>query len=251
MERRCRVALGLAVGLVVFSSASSAPRAAEYRLRVASMHEEGFYAHLRAGELEDGAAGPGLDRLEQSLDAGEFPLGVLLGGRDPAPARETIARVWKAVPVQAAAPDGTAKHRWAELRWEGTPGQHSVFVIDRTAGRPQELGRVALRGTGPMRQYQVVPPTGPHKLAAIKIPLAFIWAAQERGDIWTRYVAPALDVAEGIGVVVGSDAGALLADHVYLVVRHGDRPTVYKAVLAWRPSPDDRQAPLDGPKRLF
>ena len=54
----------------------------------------------------------------------------------------------------------SATHRWAELRWQGKPGERSVFVIDQTAGRPQDVVRVALRGTGPLRQYQVYEPPG-------------------------------------------------------------------------------------------
>ena len=239
------------LGLALLASAPSVS-AEQYRLLVASVHEQGFHAYLLAGGLRDGVAGPGLDRLERSLDGREFSNGALLGDRDPRPAREPVARAWGGVPVRLAPAGAPAPQRWTELRWEGRPGEHSVFVIDRTTGRPQELVRVALRGTGPIRQYQVYVPPGPApRLAALRMPLAFLWAAQERGDVWTRHVEPVLDLGQGIGVVVGGNAGALLADHVYLIVRHAERAQTYKAVLAWRQSPDDRDAPSDHPRRLF
>ena len=252
MRQDRRVALLLVAGLAALLARAPAASAEEYRLRVVSVHEQGFYAYLKAGELKDGVSGPGLDRLERSLDSDDFPNGALLGGRDPVAAREPVARVWGGVPVRVEPAPESAPHRWTELRWQGTPGERSVFVIDKTTGRPQEVVRVAIRGAGPMRQYQVYEPPGARpRLAALRMQLAFLWAAQERGDVWTRYVEPVLDLGQGIGVVVGANAGGLLADHVYLIVRNAERATTYKAVLAWRQSPDDRQAPSDHPKRLF
>ena len=252
MRQDLRVALLAVAGLATLLAGAPAASAEEYRLRVASVHEQGFYAYLKPGELRDGVSGPGLDRLERSLDSRDFPSGALIGGRDPAPARESVARVWGGVPVRIEPAGESATHRWAELRWQGKPGERSVFVIDQTAGRPQDVVRVALRGTGPLRQYQVYEPPGASaRLAAVRMQLAFLWAAQERGDVWTKYVAPVLDLAHGIGVVVGANAGGLLADHVYLIVTHAERATTYEAVLAWRQSPDDRQAPSDNSRRLF
>lgn len=174
-----RAALDVLAGLAALLAGAPAASAVEYRLRVVSIHEQGFYAYLK-------------------------------------------------------------------------PGEQSVFVIAKTAGRSQEGVRVALRGVGPMRQYQVyVPPgTGP-TLAALRIDLGFLWSAEERGDVWTKYVAPVLDLGQGMGVVVGANAGARLADHAYLIVRHAGGPTTYEAVLAWRQSPDDRQTPADHPRHLF
>ncbi len=247
-----RVALAVLAGLATLFAGAPAASAEEYRLRVVSIHEQGFYAYLKPGELTDGVAGPGLDRLQASLDRGDFPIGAVVGGRQPTPAGEARARAWGGVPVRVE-PPAEAAHRWTELRWQGKPGEQSVFVIAKTAGRPQEVVRVALRGVGPMRQYQVyVPPPGAEPaLAALRIDLGFLWSAEERGDVWTKYVAPVLDLGQGIGVVVGANAGALLADHVYLIVKHAEGPTTYEAVLAWRQSSDDRQGPADHSIRLF
>ena len=100
MRQDRRVALLLVAGLAALLARAPAASAEEYRLRVVSVHEQGFYAYLKAGELKDGVSGPGLDRLERSLDSRDFPNGALIGGRDPAPARESVARVWGGVPVR-------------------------------------------------------------------------------------------------------------------------------------------------------
>src|SRR3990172_10541617 len=103
MRRGRRVVLRGVLGLALLAGAPGAS-AEEYRLLVASVHEQGFHAYLLAGELRDGVAGPGLDRLEQSLDGREFSNGALLGDRDPRPAREPVARAWGGVPVRLPAP---------------------------------------------------------------------------------------------------------------------------------------------------
>ncbi len=97
----------------------------------------------------------------------------------------------------------------AEVRWDGKPGERSVWVIAPSGrGRPQELYRVVLQGTGPLRQFTPCAPTNGHKLPVVKYPLEFLWFHEERGDLWDRYLAQALDLSQGIGVVAGSNCGA-------------------------------------------
>lgn len=102
-----RVGLAVLAGLAALlagAPAASAASAVEYRLRVVSIHEQGFYAYLKPGELTDGVAGPGLDRLQASFDRGDFPIGAVLGGRQPKPAGEALARAWGGVPVRVESP---------------------------------------------------------------------------------------------------------------------------------------------------
>src|SRR3990172_9209210 len=86
------VALAVLAGLAALLAGAPAASAVEYRLRVVSIHEQGFYAYLKPGELADGVAGPGLDRLPASFDRGDFPIGAVLGGRAPPPAGGALAR---------------------------------------------------------------------------------------------------------------------------------------------------------------
>jgi len=72
----------LALASLALAALGAAPAAAiEYRLRVANVRDEAFTSFLTSGELHDGATGPGLDRLESSLDTGDFPKAVLLYDR--------------------------------------------------------------------------------------------------------------------------------------------------------------------------
>lgn len=223
------VALGLA-------AAPLPAWAVEYRLQVVSLLEESFASFLKRGELADGASGPGLDRLEASLDQGEVPSGALVYDRHLQPARDGIARVYGGVRVRAEVrPGGFDRERWDEARWEGKPGEQSVWVVAASTTRLQELYRVALKGAGPLRQFQPYAiSVNSKKLEAVKAPLNFLWAEEERGTVWQRYVSRVLDLRSGIGAVVGVHQNPLFADHVYLIVSQGAEPATYKAVLAWR-----------------
>jgi hypothetical protein len=241
--RRGVVAAAGALG--VLAMASGAP-AVEYRLQVANLWENGFVALLRPGELDDGASGPGLNALETALDRGEVGAGVALPDRHVQPMREAASRAWGGVRVipQEVKAGGEGKVLWDEVRWEGRPGEQSVWLVKAISLRPQWLYRTALKGQGPMRQF--VPYTVPIdivKLPAIQLPLDFLWFYEERGTIWERYVARRLDLGLGIGVVVGANFNPSFPDWAYLVVRHAEQPTVYKAVLAWRERPSQIQAP--------
>lgn len=225
--------------------AVSAAEGVEYRLRVASLHEDSFNSMLRMGETRDGAIGPGLDALEARLDRGDFPAAALLYDRHLEPAPEARALGWSAVPVRAEVRrGGSLGHVWDEVRWEGTPGQRSVWVVTPGSRIPQELRRVALRGTGPLRH--LVPYTMPRRgrpLEVIALPLAFLRAHEASGGLWEGRVAPILDLRQGIAVVVGASEDPYAPDQAVIVVVHAAEPTTWKAVLAWRKRPEDREAP--------
>ncbi len=89
----------LALASLALAALGAAPAAAiEYRLRVANVRDEAFTSFLTSGELHDGATGPGLDRLEASLDTGDFPKAVLLYDRHLQAASDATARSYRAVP---------------------------------------------------------------------------------------------------------------------------------------------------------
>lgn len=235
----------LIAGLLATLVTASPARAVEYRLEVASLWENALYASARTAELYDGASGPGLDRLEASLDQGAIPRGVVLGDRTLRWASEQVAQAYGTVRVLAEIkPGGDGQPRWDEVRWEGKPGERSVWVVAPSGrGRPQQLYRVVLRGEGAPRQFIPYVPSNGYRSAAVKYPLSFLWWYEERGGIWDKYVSRTLDLHEGLGAVVGENSNQTFADQVYLIVQHGAQPTTYKAVLLWREYPYNFEAP--------
>jgi len=199
---------------------------------------------LKVGEASDGASGPGLDRLEASLDKGDFPKAVLLYDRHLQAAREALAVAWGGVPVRAEIQrGGDSKNLWDEVRWEGKPGEHSVWVVVPEGRRPQELVRMALKGNGPMRHFRpYAVPGGARKLDALRFPQSFLWTGEEESGVWQKHIAPLLDLSRGIGVLVG-DQMQFSADRAYIIVSHGAEPTTYKAVLAWNRRDLDKESP--------
>jgi hypothetical protein len=239
---RRRRTLALAALALSLAAAPSAVLALPYRLHVASLHQSAFYSFLGGSELLDGATGPGLDRLQAALDRGLVPQGALLWDRLVQAAPEAIARAHGGVPVTATVSQGGEGGRlWDEVRWEGVPGERSVWLISPT-GRPQRAVRLALKGEGRLRQFQ--PYAGPPGLAVLRTGLGWVWAEEERGVV---HVSRALDLRDGVGVLVAENFNPTFADHVYIVVRHTERPTTFEAVIAWQEIPE----PLEWPRRRW
>lgn len=243
--RSCR-RVGLAGAVVALTLLALVPaaQAVEYRLQVVSILDTAFVSFLKPGELKDGASGPGLDRLEASLDRGDMPKGGILFDRRVQPVRESLARAYggsRVIPEMK--PGGEGSTDWDEIVWDGKPGERSVWLVLPTMRSLQELHDVALKGGGPLRHFQ---PSGfllDGATAALALPLNFLWAQEERGTAWDKYISRGLELKYGIGAVVGVNSSALFPDQVYLIVSHADQPTTYKAVLVWRQRNLDREAP--------
>jgi hypothetical protein len=241
---------GLLVAALVTTLAGAGPaQAVEYKLQVVNLWDTALAAYAKTDELRDGGSGPGLERLEAGLDASTVPSGVVLGDRTLRWAGETVAHAYGTVRVLAdIVPGGQAQGRWDEVRWEGKPGERSVWVVAASGnGRPQRLYRVVLKGEGPPRQFMPYGPVGGSRSAAVRYPLNFLWFNEERGGLWERYLAHSLDLGEGLGAVVGENPNVFFPDHVYLIVQQAARPTTYKAVLLWRDSVHNFEAPDSAP----
>src|SRR2546426_11302778 len=140
--------------VVLLALCATLVAAVESRLRVANVRDEAFTSFLKPGEIKDGATGPGLERLEASLDTGDFPKAVLLYDRHLQAAPESTARAFGGVPVRVdvkAGGDGT--QLWDEARWEGTPGEQSVWVVASQPRRPGGLYPAAGQGQGAVREF--------------------------------------------------------------------------------------------------
>lgn len=240
-----RVLIAVVLAGVLAGVPAGPVRAVEYRLEVVNLWENALYAYARTAELYDGASGPGLERFQQSLDDATMPRGVVLGDRTLRWASERVARAYGTTRVLADIHAGGDGHPlWDEVRWEGKPGERSVWmVLPSGRGRPERLYRAVLKGEGPPRQFLPYVPTKGTRSAAVKYPLAFLWAYESRGTVWQRYVSESLDLSEGLGAVVGENDNQSLPDTVYLIVLHGAQPTTYKAMLLWREPAYNQQAP--------
>lgn len=239
----------LVVAAVLVVGVSTAA-AVEYRLRVASVHDSTLGGYLSPAEFYDGASGPGLDRLEASLDGGAFPAGGALYDRPAAPAAEMTARALGAVAVRVAAGDAASgAGRWQEFRWDGRPGERSVWVVAPSAIRYAQLERLALRGRGPLRQFRPYPSglMSRSPYAAVQVPLYFLWSVVDSGTPWEPFLSQALRLDDGIAALVGVNQNRSFADQVYLVVTHAEQPSTYEAVLVWLPRQGNRTGDAETP----
>lgn len=242
----------LVVAALALVAAAAPSSAAEYRLQVASVLDAAFRSFMKPGEAGDGATGPGLERLEASLDEGSMPKAVLLWDRHLQAASESTARAYGGVPVRAdVKKGGDGRQRWDEVLWEGAPGEQSVWVVVPGARRHGELYRVALRGAGPIRHH--VPYAGTsedRKLQVVSFFSDFLWSHEEDADFWPKRLAPVLDLGAGVAVIVGSNAAHRDADRAWIVVVHSAASATYKVVLGWRERPSERESPGNGFFRL-
>ena len=245
MRHALRLAF-VGVALIGCLALASGAGAVEYHLRVVSIPDTAYASFLLAGESSNGASGPGLNRLQATLDNGKFPYGPVLFDRRVQPVRESLGRAYggaRIIPAVRPGGDG-GPIVFDEMIWQGNPGEHSVWVLHPIVHYFQEVYNVALRGTGPLRNYQpyAIPMNGDRVQAAL-IPLNFVWAQEERGTIWSAYLSRSLDLTDNIGAVVGVNTNPLWPDHAYIITRHTEEPTTYEAVVVWQQRKIDRQAP--------
>ena len=244
MRQGWRLLLMAAVGLGGLSVAAAPAAAVEYRLQVGSIYEGAYASFIRSGEWADGASGPGLNRMEASVDEGNVPSGSLIYDRHLKPAGERVAQAYGGVPVVAPVLlGGEGRTLWDEVRWEGKPGEQTIWVVTPSSRLPQALVRVALKGKGPLRQYQPYGVPAGKKEAVVRIPSDYLSFGEQRGTIWQKDLASRLDLGNAIGAVVGLSGNPSFPDRAVLIVSQGTEPTSYKAVLAWRLRTSEQQSP--------
>ncbi len=235
----------LALVVLALGGAAAPAAAVEYRLQVVNVRDEALTSFLTPGESRDGATGPGLERLEARLDSGDVPKAVLLYDRHLRGASDSTARAYGGVPLRAdVKPGGEKQQLWDEVRWEGKPGEQSVWVVAPSTRRPGELSRTAIKGLGPMRHFlPYTVASGRTKYPVARFPLDYLFAHEDDADFWSRRLAPVLDLAEGIGVIVAASNGVFRADEAYVIVTHPAAPAAFKVVLGWRDRQNDREGP--------
>ncbi|HTY80145.1 MAG TPA: hypothetical protein VMI34_20125 [Candidatus Bathyarchaeia archaeon] len=236
---------GIAVAMALLFLAAPV-HAVEYRLLVASVVETSFTSFVSRDELVYGASGPGLQRLETALTKGDIDWGTMPPGRPLTSVPDRVARAWAGVGVRSdILRGGVDTGRWDEVRWDGKPGERSIWLIKATGNpRPQSVQRLTLEGgASPVRQYLPFTYTGSARLAVLQMPQPLITFAENQGNVWDRWVAKGLDLGQGIGAVVAFSPNALNPDLVYLVVQQGERPATYRAVISWSDADIDRESP--------
>lgn len=215
--------------LLALAIAGPAPaEAVEYRLRIVSLYEEAFDSYL-------GMRAPAsLARIESALDGEGIPSATVLHDRWAEPVDPEAARAFGATPAKLELTPNR-KAFLPELRWEGAPGGRTVWVIEGRSYHTHELARVALRGSGALRDlYPRNAALRLERARAVAFPRNFIDFWIDRTELWTRWVSRYLDMSDGIGAVVGLDLGSPQPDRVYVVIDHPQEPRTFKALLAWR-----------------
>jgi len=239
------ILLGLFGSLLLGTTSA---HAVEYRLLVASIFDATLMSFMSPPELVYGASGPGLERVEKSLDSGQIDVGAMPAGRPLVSVAADVAKAWGAVPVPGVLPARGDAGRWDEVRWQGNPGERSIWMVKGLANaRPQSIRRVTLEGMGPVRQYQPYAYTGKERLAVLLMPQALIMHYESRGTLWEKWVGNGLSLDGGIAAVVARSNNALTPDSVYLIVQQTAQPTTYRTVVSWSDREIDREG-IDVPQ---
>ncbi len=227
--------LAVAVGMLAVLAIQAPAAAVEYRLKVASVFDQSLTSFLGFGELNDGATGPGFQRLEAALTEGSADRGMIVTQRPLASVPDSIARAWGGVAVTAPIARGGVVSFWDEVRWDGNPGERSIWIVRSTGRmRPQSINHVVLGGTTPLTiQRPYAADCGKIRVPALRIPIPLMVFQERRGDIWDKYVAKSLDLSHGVGVVVGTNSDAVLPDLAYIIVQQGPTSTTFTVVLSW------------------
>jgi hypothetical protein len=220
--------------------------AVEYRMKVANIFDQAMMSFLSRGELDDGATGPGFQRLAEHLDQGSGDRGMNVTHRPLNSVPDSIARAWGGVAIQAQIARGGVVSYWDEVRWDGRPGERSIWIVKPTGREsPQAVTHVVLKGTTPLTLYQpYTAACGTSRIPVMQLGIPLIAFQESRGDVWDKYVAKSLNLRHGIGAVVGVNNNAVLANLVYIIVQQGPTPSTFEVVITW--SDSNAQSPGGG-----
>ena len=236
----------VAVCLLAVLAVGTPASAVEYRLKVASIFDQAMMSFLGRGELDDGATGPGFQRLAAQLDQGSGYRGMNVTHRPLNAVPDGIARAWGGVAIQAQIARGGVVSYWDEVRWDGRPGERGIWIVKPSGlENPQAVNHVVLKGTTPLTLYRpYTAACGTTRVPVMQLGIPLIAFQESRGDVWDKYVAKSLDLGHGIGAVVGVNNNAVFPNFVYILVEQGPTPTTFEVVITW--SDSNAQAPGGG-----
>jgi hypothetical protein len=220
--------------------------AVEYRMKVANIFDQAMMSFLSRGEVDDGATGPGFQRLAAQLDQGSGDRGMNVTHRPLSSVPDSIARAWGGVAIKAQIARGGVDSYWDEVRWDGRPGERSIWIVKPNGReRPQGVSHVVLKGTTPLTLYQPYTAVdGMIRIPVMRLGIPLIAFQESRGDVWDKLVAKGLNLGHGIGAVVGVSTDVVSPNLVYIIVEQGPTPTTFEVVITW--SDSNAQAPGGG-----
>ncbi|MFZ1057564.1 MAG: hypothetical protein WAP47_00085 [Candidatus Rokuibacteriota bacterium] len=218
--------------LAALTFAPSLAEAVEYRLQVINLTEEAFAYYMNQAK---GSENGSWARLEAAAEKGEVPWGAIIADRSLRKADPALERLFEAVPIKPEAVDVGARN-WIEFRWQGEPGKRVVWIVEARGFSPlHEVRYVGLRGTGTAGfSIALNAPWSPVRLKAVSFPTQFILLWNGPGSLWERWISRYLDLAEGMGAVVGVDLNPTVPDRVFIVIEQTLEPKVFRAALGWR-----------------
>jgi hypothetical protein len=231
------------MGLLAFAPAL---RAEGYRLQVASVEETLFHRYVNTQGQPFQTAQHILPRLEEALDQGTLPPGVLLADREPRLLSAVSTVPGQAEPKIVAGTAPLSPQPWNTVAWEGTAGQTVVFRISSNLVHYQELMEIAVNTDGVLRRLPVfgIPMFGAKQLLVPALSDTFI-ATQVERRTFVAWAAQHAVSQDGLSVVVGRNHDQKFPDAVYILVRTPPAAKTYKLVMAWR----DREALRGGTDR--
>jgi len=224
----------LMILLLAFLLSPPAAAAVEYRLLVVNVETTALFHFLdRASGWGQGEAR--LERLGRALDSSTLQSGTFLSADVQAPS-PAVAAAFSTAVATGTPVNGGAAGQWTGVRWDGRPGERAVWVVSATRSWMSDVHDLGLAGPGGDLRY-FIPYRSAIKqasTAAVSYPLEFLEAWQGRPRLWERYLAPVLDLRQGLAAVVGVNPNAHFADRIYLVVDQPAAPATFRAVIAWR-----------------
>jgi hypothetical protein len=227
-----RSVVGVLIALVAWPLAAGA----EYRLRVANLHESAYFAYAERPRTGNRRSGFSLTRLEEALGRAAVPPAVFVANRVLEPADSTTARAFQAAEIVASPAPGRAT-QWQEARWDGKAGQRAVWVIRGDGIHQPEVTGIGLPGAGGgLRHYHPYDVTASRarlRVARLSQTLMESWIA--RDGLWPRVLAPVLDTTDGIAAVVMHSQNRVYIDSVFLVIEQPEGSATYSVAIAWRP----------------
>jgi hypothetical protein len=214
--------------------ASNHAWALDYELSVANLFEQSLLAYLETNTLAS-AEDDRLDRLNEALDLGKVSQAAFVPDRQIFPLTERLASVFGSSPIAPARSPSSKESGWERFRWEGLPDNLAIFEIKGPGVNWQELRHVAVSAGNGLKviPIRMLPLRGPTSLPGLETSTVLVdyRIEQENVGVWLRR---ALDLSEGIGVVVARNTDPLASDRVYVVMRLDEKSSRFKVALGWR-----------------
>ena len=93
---------------------------------------------------------------------------------------------------------------WDEARWEGKPGERSLWSVTASSRQSQRVVRVVLKGPRAVRQYQpyAIAILWRRMLEVVKVPISYLRGLEERGTAWQKFAERALSFGDGVATIV-------------------------------------------------